>query len=85
MYVLHYPLHWAAMYRIYPHLLAADGSVVTWRLAAYVMVASVATYVLARILWIIIERPVLALKRFFPPTGVRNPTIRIKTLSARGQ
>jgi peptidoglycan/LPS O-acetylase OafA/YrhL len=85
MYVIHYPLHWAAMKHLYPYLLAADGSVSTLRLAAYVAVASVATYALAYLSWMVVERPVLALKRYFPATGVRNPTLRIKTLSARGR
>jgi peptidoglycan/LPS O-acetylase OafA/YrhL len=84
MYVVHYPLHWAAMKHFYPRLLNADGSVSTVRLAAYVAVASVATFVVAHVSWRLVERPVLALKRFFPPTGVRRPTIRIKTLAARG-
>jgi peptidoglycan/LPS O-acetylase OafA/YrhL len=85
MYVLHYPLHWAAMKRLYPHLLEVDGSVSTWRLSAYVVGASLATFLLARVVWTVVERPVLALKRFFPPTGVRQPTIRVKTLAAPGQ
>jgi peptidoglycan/LPS O-acetylase OafA/YrhL len=84
MYVVHYPLHWAAMKRLYPRMLEADGSVSTAALAAYVVVASVATYLVARTSWRMVERPVLALKRYFPPTGVRNPTIRMRTLAARG-
>jgi peptidoglycan/LPS O-acetylase OafA/YrhL len=84
MYVLHYPLHWAVMDRLYPTLLAANGSVSTWKLGAYVVVASVATYLLARVLWMAVERPVLSLKRFFPPTGVRRPTAPLETLAARG-
>jgi peptidoglycan/LPS O-acetylase OafA/YrhL len=84
MYVIHYPLHWAAMKHLYPHLLEADGSVSTLRLGAYVVVASVATYVLAHLTYRVVERPVLALKQFFPPTGVRSPTIRVKTLAAQG-
>jgi peptidoglycan/LPS O-acetylase OafA/YrhL len=85
MYVVHYPLHWFTMNRLYPRLRGADGSISTPRLAAYVVVMGVVTYLLARISWTVLERPVLAFKRFAPPTGVRNPTIRIKTLSARGQ
>jgi peptidoglycan/LPS O-acetylase OafA/YrhL len=84
MYVLHYPIHWAVMDRIYPALLAPDGSVSTWKLGAYVAAASVVTYLLARLLWLAIERPVLSLKRYFPPTGVRRPTAALETLAARG-
>jgi peptidoglycan/LPS O-acetylase OafA/YrhL len=76
MYVLHYPLHWAAMKRLYPHLLAADGAVSTPRLAAYVVMASVATYALAHLASRSIERPALALKRFVPATGVGGRTDR---------
>jgi peptidoglycan/LPS O-acetylase OafA/YrhL len=85
MYVAHYPLHWFVMHRLYPRLLEADGSVSTARLGAYVVAASLATFAIARVSWTLIERPVLALKRYAPPTGVRNPTMQIKTLSARGQ
>jgi peptidoglycan/LPS O-acetylase OafA/YrhL len=85
MYVVHYPLHWVAMKHLYPHLLDADGAVSTPRLAAYLVFASVATYALAQITWAVVERPVLALKTYFPPTGVRHPTMPIQTLSARGR
>jgi peptidoglycan/LPS O-acetylase OafA/YrhL len=83
MYVVHYPLHWAAMKRLYPSLLEPNGAVSTPRLAAYVVVASVATFVVAHVTWRLVERPTLAFKRFFPPTGVRSPTLPLKTLSAR--
>jgi peptidoglycan/LPS O-acetylase OafA/YrhL len=85
MYILHYPLHWAAMKRFYPRLLAADGVVSTPRLAAYVVIAGVATYALALLTWRVVERPALGLKRFFPLTGVRSPTIRVDALGAQGR
>ena len=85
MYVLHYPLHWAAMRHLSPYLRAADGSVSTVRLGAYVVLAGVATYLLARLSWAAVEGPLLALKHQFPPTSVRSPTMRIETLSARRQ
>jgi peptidoglycan/LPS O-acetylase OafA/YrhL len=84
MYVVHYPLHWFGLQAVYPRLLGADGKIVEWRLAAYVPLACVATYLIARLLWVAIERPVLNLKRHVPPTGVRRPTMPLETLAARG-
>ena len=64
MYVLHYPLHWAAMKVVGPWLLAGPWS---WtRQLGYIVAMTVATGVLAQLSWLFFERPFLALKRFFP-------------------
>jgi peptidoglycan/LPS O-acetylase OafA/YrhL len=84
MYVAHYPLHWAALKKVHPLLLDPDGAVATWMLAAYVVTGGVATYLLAQVVWILLEGPVLKLKRHVPPTGVRRPTVQLTTLAAQG-
>lgn len=84
MYVVHYPLHWFGLQVTYPRMLGKDGVIVEWKLAVYVVLASVATYLLARVVWLAIERPILSLKRHVPPTGVRRPTLPLETLSSRG-
>jgi peptidoglycan/LPS O-acetylase OafA/YrhL len=84
MYVVHYPLHWFGLQVTYPRMLGKDGVIVEWKLAVYVVLASFATYLLARVLWFALERPILNLKRHVPATGFRRPTLPLETLSSRG-
>jgi peptidoglycan/LPS O-acetylase OafA/YrhL len=84
MYVAHFPLHWAVLQKVRPLLKRPDGSFVTWRLAVYAAAGGVSTYVVARLVWILLEGPVLRLKRHVPPTGVRRPTVPLATLAAQG-
>jgi peptidoglycan/LPS O-acetylase OafA/YrhL len=65
MYVFHYPLHWAAMKVLHARIIGAGGAGANARLGAYVVGASIATYVLACVSWRVFERPILGLKARF--------------------
>jgi peptidoglycan/LPS O-acetylase OafA/YrhL len=65
MYVLHYPLHWAAMKPLHAYLLAGGDPIADLRLGVYILVAMTITYVLALISWRCFEQPVLTLKKYF--------------------
>ena len=65
MYVVHYPLHWAAMKPLHEFLLAGDRPVANLRLGGYIVVAMAVTYVLALISWRLFEQPILGLKKYF--------------------
>jgi peptidoglycan/LPS O-acetylase OafA/YrhL len=94
MYVLHYPLHWAAMKVVGPWLLAGPWS--TARQLGYIAAMIVGTTVLAWLSWNLFEKRFLSLKRFFPVTrtvpadvlpGAEAPsggpdTARFRTVSA---
>jgi peptidoglycan/LPS O-acetylase OafA/YrhL len=64
MYVLHYPLHWAAMKHLSGVLVRGPWS--TARQLAYILAAVLITTGLAAVSWRFFERPFLALKGFFP-------------------
>jgi peptidoglycan/LPS O-acetylase OafA/YrhL len=64
MYVLHYPLHWAAMKILAPTLERGPWSPLLQ--IAYIIVATAVTFGLANLSWLLFERRCLALKRFFP-------------------
>jgi peptidoglycan/LPS O-acetylase OafA/YrhL len=65
MYVLHYPLHWAAMKPLHRTLQPGADLLSSVPLAAYVVGASVVTYGLAWLSWQLLEKRVLRLKRYF--------------------
>ncbi|HVZ73409.1 MAG TPA: acyltransferase [Polyangia bacterium] len=68
MYILHYPLHWAAMKPLSPWLLAGPWSPL--RQLGYIAVAMAVTTGLAQVSWMFFERYFIALKRHFPvPRG----------------
>jgi peptidoglycan/LPS O-acetylase OafA/YrhL len=64
MYVLHYPLHWAAMKVVGPALVRGPWSPLLQ--IAYILAAIAVTFALANVSWLLFERRFLGLKRFFP-------------------
>ena len=83
MYVIHYPLHWAAMKPLHTYLLTAPGWLASLRLAVYMLAAMLVTYGLAWISWNLFERHFLALKRHFP--AGREMPARVVAVGAAGQ